>query len=141
MRIGMITSVAALCMMSAALAQAPSQNAPATPAAPKGPPPTTFVVKFKIKVGKNADFEKAMAKIQAALVTSEPGNIYYDLYLPAVDSQTYVLIEHYKNADAVTAHGKDPNTRQMFTDIKDLLDGPTTESISAERLILVSSKP
>jgi quinol monooxygenase YgiN len=140
MRIGMITAAAALCLMSAASAQTPGQSAPAA-SAPKGPPPTTFVVKFKIKAGKNADFEKAMAKIQAALVTSEPGNIYYDLYLPAVDSQTYVLIEHYKNADAVTAHGKDPNTRQMFTDIKDLLDGPTTESISAERLILVSSKP
>jgi quinol monooxygenase YgiN len=140
MRIGMITAAAALCLMSAAIAQTPSPNAPAV-SAPKGPPPTTFVVKFKIKAGENADFEKAMAKIQAALVTSEPGNIYYDLYLPAVGSQTYVLIEHYRNADAVTAHGKDPNTRQMFTDIKDLLDGPTTESISAERLILVSSKP
>jgi quinol monooxygenase YgiN len=140
MGIRIVTAAAALCMLSVALAQAPSQGAPAA-SGPKGPPPTTFVVRFKIKAGKNFEFEKAMAKIQAALASSEPGNIYYDLYLPAVDSQTYVLIEHYKNADAVTAHGKDPNTRQMFTDIKDLLDGPTTESISAERLILVSSKP
>jgi quinol monooxygenase YgiN len=98
-------------------------------------------VRFKIKTGKNAEFEKAMAKIQAALVTSEPGNLYYDLYLPAPDSQTYVLIEHYRNADAVTAHGKDPHTQQMVADIKDLLDGPTAQAVSAERLILVSSKP
>ncbi|HEV2703931.1 MAG TPA: putative quinol monooxygenase [Steroidobacteraceae bacterium] len=138
MRIGtFITAAAALCLMNAATAQAPG---PGTPAA-TGPVPTTFVVKFKIKPGKNAQFEKAMAKIQAALVTSEPGNLYYDLYLPTPDSQTYVLIEHYRNAAAVTAHGKDPNTQQMVSDIKDLLDGPTAQAISAERLILVSSKP
>jgi quinol monooxygenase YgiN len=138
MRIGtLITVAAALSLMNAATAQAPG---PGTPAA-TGPAPTTFVVRFKIKPGKNTAFEKAMAKIQAALVTSEPGNIFYDLYLPAADSQTYVLIEHYRNADAVTAHGKDPNTQQMVTDIKDLLDGPMAQAVSAERLILVSSKP
>jgi quinol monooxygenase YgiN len=60
-----------------------------------------------------------------------------DLYLPAADSQTYVLIEHYPDADAVKADGKDPNTQAMATTIKDLLDGPP----AAERLILVSSKP
>lgn len=138
MRIGtLIAAVAALCLMNAAGAQTPGPGAPAT----SGPAPTTFVVRFKVKPGKNAQFEKAMAKIQAALVTSEPGNIFYDLYLPSPDSQTYVLIEHYRNADAVTAHGKDPHTQQMVADIKDLLDGPTAQAISAERLILVSSKP
>jgi quinol monooxygenase YgiN len=47
-----------------------------------------------------------------------------------------VLIEHYKNADAVKAHGKDPNTQAMAAAIKHLLDGPP----DALRLILVSSK-
>jgi quinol monooxygenase YgiN len=94
------------------------------------------VVTFKIKPGRNADFEKVMAKLQGQLRSSEPGNIYYDLYLPAVDSQSYVLIEHYRDAAAVSAHGKDPNTQAMAAAIKDLLDGPP----SAQRLILVSSK-
>lgn len=132
----LITAAAALCLMQAATAQAPGPGAPAA-----GPAPTTFVVRFKIKAGKNAEFERAMAKVQAALAISEPDNLYYDLYLPAPDSQTYVLIEHYRNADAVTAHGKDPHTQQMVTDIKDLLDGPMAQAVSAERLILVSSKP
>jgi quinol monooxygenase YgiN len=136
MRFPMATTAIALCLCAAANAQAPNAGAPA-PAAAAGPAPTTFVVRFKIKPGKNADFEKVMATLQAALPKSEPGNIYYDLYLPSADSQTYVLIEHYRNADAVTAHGKDPNTQQMASAIKDLLDGPP----SAERLILVSSKP
>jgi quinol monooxygenase YgiN len=133
MRIGPLIGTVALCLVTVASAQ--------TPAPAAGPAPTTFVVRFKVKPDKTADFEKAMAKIQAALVKSEPGNIFYDLYLPAAGSHTYVLIEHYRNAEAVTAHGKDPNTQQMVADIKDLLDGPMAQAVSAERLILVSSKP
>jgi quinol monooxygenase YgiN len=136
MRFQMTTIAIALCLCVAANAQAPNAGAPAAPGA-AGPAPTTFVVRFKIKPGKNAEFEKVMATLQSALPKSEPGNVYYDLYLPSADSQTYVLIEHYRNADAVTAHGKDPNTQQMASAIKDLLDGPP----SADRLILVSSKP
>jgi quinol monooxygenase YgiN len=137
MRIGLlVTAAAALGMMNVASAQT---AAPATPAA--APAATTFVVRFKVKAGKNAEFERAMAKIQAALVSAEPGNIYYDLYLPGAGSQTYVLIEHYRNADAVAAHGKDPNTRQMVADIRDLLDGAMAQAVTAEPLILVSSKP
>jgi quinol monooxygenase YgiN len=133
MKAGMMTAVAALYLLSAAHAQTPAGG---VPAATSGPAPTTFVVRFKIKAGRNADFEKIMKTLQGQLAASEPGNIYYDLYLPAPDSQTYVLIEHYKDADAIKAHGKDPNTQAMATAIKDLLDGPP----AAERLILVSSK-
>jgi quinol monooxygenase YgiN len=141
MRIGLITATVALFLMNAANAQTPGGNAPAAANAPAPPTATTFIVRFKIKPGKNADFEKAMAKIQAALGTAEPGNLYYDLYLPAAGSQTYVLIEHYKNPAAVAAHGQDPNTQQMFTDITPLLDGGMAKGISAEPLMLVSSKP
>jgi quinol monooxygenase YgiN len=131
-RTGLFIAAATLLLVGSANAQAP-----AVPAPPSGPVPTTFVVKFKIKAGHNAEFEKIMATLQSQLPTSEPGNLYYDLYLPSADSQTYILIEHYKNADAVQAHGKDPNTQKMAAAIKDLLDGPP----SADRLILVSSKP
>ncbi len=132
MRSGLFIAAATLLLVGSAHAQAPAVQAPAS-----GPVPTTFVVKFKIKAGRNAEFEKIMATLQSQLPTSEPGNLYYDLYLPSADSQTYILIEHYKNAEAVQAHGKDPNTQKMAAAIKDLLDGPP----SADRLILVSSKP
>ena len=137
MRMRWLLSALAAASIGSVQAQSSGPAAPAT----AGPAATTFVVRFKVKSGKNSDFEKAMAKIQAALVRSEPGNVYYDLYLPAAGSQIYVLIEHYRDAAAVLAHGKDPNTTQMVADIKDLLDGPMAQAVSAERLILVSSKP
>jgi quinol monooxygenase YgiN len=134
MRIGLISAAVTLCLLSAAYAQTPAGSAPN---AANTPAPTTFVVRFKIKSGRNAEFEKIMSKLQGQLASSESGNVYYDLYLPAADSQSYVLIEHYKDADAVKAHGQDPNTQAMAVAVKDLLDGPP----AAERLILVSSKP
>jgi quinol monooxygenase YgiN len=132
MRIGLIIVAATLGLVGSAEGQAPGPQAPLS-----GPVPTTFVVKFKIKPGRNAEFEKIIATLQSQLPAAEPGNLYYDLYLPSADSQTYVLIEHYRNAAAVQAHGKDPNTRKMSAAIEELLDGPPT----ADRLILVSSKP
>ena len=120
---------------ASAKAQAPA------PAAAPGPAPTCFVVRFKIKPGKNAEFEKLIAKVQASLPSSEPGNIYYDLYQPTGEPQTYVIIEHYRNAQAVTAHGQDQAVKDMFTGLKDVLDGPQQQAIQADRLVLVSSKP
>jgi quinol monooxygenase YgiN len=132
MRTGLFIAAAATwCLVTSADGQTPG-SAPAS-----GPVPTTFVVKFKIKPGRNAEFEKIMATLQSQLPAAEPGNIYYDLYVPSADSQTYIIIEHYRNAEAVQAHGKDPNTQKMAAAIKELLDGPP----AAERLILVSSKP
>jgi quinol monooxygenase YgiN len=133
MRPVLLIVTTALYLAGAVNAQTPAAGPPTT----TGPVPTTFVVSFKIKPGRNAEFEKIIAKLQTQLPGSEPGNIYYDLYLPSADSQTYVLIEHYRSGDAVLAHGKDPNTQVMATAIRDLLDGPPT----AQRLILVSSKP
>ena len=124
-------ALATLCLSTMTHAQAPATSAPAAAA------PTTFVVRFKIKPGRNADFEKVMKTLQSQLGAAEPGNVYYDLYLPSADSQTYVLIEHYRSAEAVKAHGQDPHTKEMASALKDLLDGPP----AAETLILVSSKP
>src|SRR5580698_6091156 len=99
MRFGLLRSFAlTLCLAGLGAAGAAHSQQPAAASAATGPGPTTFVVRFKVKPGKNADFEKAMAKMQAALVNAEPGNVSYDLYLPAPDSQVYVLIEHYRNA-------------------------------------------
>ena len=134
MRSALIAAAVSLCLLGTTHAQTPAGNS-AIPV--RAPAPTTFVVKFKIKPGRNAEFEKIMTTLQGQLRASEPGNVYYDLYLPAADSQTYVLIEHYKDPDAVKAHGRDPNTQAMAKAIKDLLDGPP----SADTLILVSSKP
>ena len=99
--------------------------------------PSAFVVKFKVKPGKNAAFEQAFAEMQRSVASAEPGNVYYDLYRIDQDPQTYVILEHYKDQAAIQAHGKSEHGRKLIAALRDLLDGPP----DAQRLVLVSAKP
>jgi len=123
-----------------AQAQTPATTppAPASAAAPTanaGPAPTAFVVKIKIKPGQNEAFEKIFRETQAGVRANEPGNLYYDLYRDT-DPQTYVVLEHYKDAAAVDAHGKSPHVQKMIAALREMLDGRP----EAQRLVLVSAK-
>jgi quinol monooxygenase YgiN len=133
MRIRLYSASLLLFFAVAASAQTP---APATPAAASATPPTTFVVKFRVKAGKNADFEKVFKEAQKGVHDNEPGNVYYDFFVDSKDPQLYVIVERYKDAAATQAHGKGEHTKKMSAAIRDLLDGP----VDAQRLVLVSSK-
>jgi quinol monooxygenase YgiN len=113
-----------------------AQAQPPASASSSGPPATTFVVKIKVKEGKNAEFEKVFADMAASVRAKEPGNIYYELYHLPKDSQTYVILEHYKDAAAVAAHGKGDYGQKFFAALKDLQDGPA----DAQFLVFVGSK-
>jgi len=119
--------------LSGAHAQGPAQN-PSAPASSNGPAPTCFVVKFKVKAGENAAFEKMFRAVEASVREHEPGNVQYDLYRTAQDPQTYVVIEHYKDAAAVRAHGQ--FARKLFANMGSLTEGRP----DATRLVFVSSK-
>jgi quinol monooxygenase YgiN len=127
----------ALVVTLVANAQTPSTAPNAAPAAtnPRGTP-TTMVVKFRVKAGKNAEFEKIFREMQAGVREHEPGNVYYDFFIDNADPQLYVIVERYKDADAVAAHGKSDHAKKMIAAIRDLMDGPP----DFERLILISAK-
>lgn len=119
--------------LSGAHAQAPAQSPSAT-AGRSGPAPTAFVVKFKVKPGENAAFEKMFRDVEASVAEHEPGNVEYDLYRMAQDPQTYVVVEHYKDAAAVRAHGQ--SARKLFANMGALTEGRP----DAMQLVFVSSK-
>jgi quinol monooxygenase YgiN len=125
--------LSAAASVTGANAQAPARN-PAAPAAGNGPAPTCFVVKFKVKAGENAAFEKTFRTVEASVRKHEPGNIQYDLYRMPQDPQTYVVIEHYKDAAAIRAHGQDVG--KLFANLNSLTEGRP----DAMRLVFVSSK-
>lgn len=123
-----------LCLSFTVQAQAPAPPAAGSNASASGPAPTAFVVTFKIKPGKNEAFESAFREMQASVHEHEPGNLYYDLYKPSPDEpQTYVVVEHYRDAAAVQAHGRSDHGKKFFAVLRDLMDGPP----KAERLVLV----
>ena len=94
---------------------------------------TAFVVVFKVKPGKDAEFEKVFRSVEARVHRNEPGNLSYDLYRNG-KPHTYVIIERYRNRAAVAAHGRD--ARNLMSDLKDSLAGPP----KFQALTLVSSK-
>jgi quinol monooxygenase YgiN len=98
--------------------------------------PSAFVVKFKVKPGMNAAFEKAFMEMQAGVRAHEPGNVYYDFFVTVQDPQTYVIIERYRDAAAISVHGQSEHGKKLFATLRDLLDGPP----DALRLVLVSAK-
>jgi quinol monooxygenase YgiN len=122
----------AICLLSAFAAQA---QAPA-PAATGAAQATCYVVKFKARPGKNAEMEAAFKQMQASVRANEPGNVQYDFFVMANDPQTYVIIERYKDQDAMRAHGASEHGQKLIEQLRDLTDGPA----QADQLVLISAK-
>lgn len=117
-----------------AYGQSPSVPASGTVDVPAA---TAYVIKFKVKSGKNADFENAIREMMAEVRQKEPGNIYCDLLHLPQDSQTYVIIERYKNAAASKEHSESAYIKKLGAALKNgLLDGPP----ELEELVFVRSK-
>jgi quinol monooxygenase YgiN len=114
---------------------------PSPPAsgAAAGPSPTAnaFVIKFKVKPGKNADFEKAISEMMVGVRKKEPANVYCDLLHTDQDAQTYVIIERYKTVAASKAHVDSEYVKKLGDAVKnDLLDGAP----ELQELVFIRSK-
>jgi quinol monooxygenase YgiN len=125
---------AALIALTLPLVAAEPQAArrPATPAGTD-----TMVVKFRAKPGKNQEMKDFWLEMQKEVARSEPGNVQYDLLVMAGEPDVYVIIERYKDAAAVAAHGKSEKAKAMFDKLRaELMDGAP----QADYMQLVSPK-
>jgi quinol monooxygenase YgiN len=110
---------------------APASGAVAVPAA------TAYFIKFKVKPGKNADFEKLISEILAGVRAKEPGNVYCDLLHLPQDPQTYVIMERYKDVEASRAHAESEYMKKLRAALtNDLLEAPP----EAQDLVFIRSK-
>ena len=96
----------------------------------------TMVVKFRAKPGKSQEMKAFWLEMQKEVAKSEPGNVQYDLLVMAGDPDVYVIIERYKDAAAVAAHGQSEKAKAMFAKLGELMEGPP----QADYLQLISSK-
>jgi quinol monooxygenase YgiN len=111
-------------------------SAPASGTAP-GPAATAYFIKFKVKPGKNADFEKAISEMMAGVRQREPGNVYCDLLHLPQDLQTYVIIERYKDGAASKAHAESEHIKKLGAALQNgLLEGPPER----QDLVFIRSK-
>ena len=96
----------------------------------------TMVVKFRAKPGKSQEMKAFWLEMQKEVAKSEPGNVQYDLLVMAGDPDVYVIIERYKDAAAVAAHGQSEKAKAMFAKLGELMEGPP----QADYLQLISAK-
>jgi quinol monooxygenase YgiN len=112
-------------------------SAPTSGGAVAGPAATAYFIRFKVKPGKNADFEKAISEVMVGVREKEPGNVYCDLLHLPQDPQTYVIIERYKDAEAAKAHSESEYIKRLGAALKNgLLDGAP----EVQDLVFIRSK-
>jgi quinol monooxygenase YgiN len=96
-----------------------------------------MVVKFRAKPGKGEEMKAFWLEMQKEVAKSEPGNVQYDLMVMAGDPEVYVIVERYKDAAAVAAHGQSEKAKAMFAKLGELMAGPP----QADYMQLISAKP
>jgi quinol monooxygenase YgiN len=124
---------AALLVLTVPLAAAEPQAA-----RPPAPPANTdaMVVKFRAKPGKSEEMKAFWLEMQKEVARSEPGAVQYDLLVMADDPAVYVIVERYKDAAAVAAHGQSDKAKAMFARLGELMEGAP----QIDYMRLVSSK-
>ena len=73
--------------------------------------------------GKSEEMKAFWLEMQKQVARSEPGNAQYDLLVMAGNPAVYVIIERYKDAAAVEAHGQSERAKAMFAKLGELMDG------------------
>jgi len=59
-----------------------------------------------VQPGKEAEFEAAFKELRSQVLANEAGCEMYDFYKSKADASTYVVMERYKDQDALKAHGE-----------------------------------
>jgi quinol monooxygenase YgiN len=78
---------------------------------------------FKVKEGKQPDFEMIMNSLVEKVRASEPNTLVYVLTKSKRDPTEYVMIEQYKSDDDRKAHGQTPYFQEALPQFMACLEG------------------
>lgn len=82
-----------------------------------------YIATFKVKEGKEAEFEELVVKLTDKVRTSEPGVVFYAPYRDE-EAGVYHFMERYEDAAAREAHAKADDIRAIFGQVMPLLREP-----------------
>lgn len=84
--------------------------------------PFALTVEFRVKPGKERDFEAVFAPCLVA-TRKEPGCIVYYLNRDPDDPQLYIMYEQFKGVEALDYHMKQKHTRELLAGVGPLTEG------------------
>ena len=80
------------------------------------------VAKLKAKKGEEAKMEAALRDM-VAKVAQEQGTLTYTLHRAQNDPNVFLFYEKYEDGAALKAHSSTPYFKELFGELKSLLDG------------------
>ena len=64
------------------------------------------IATIQVRAGKTSEFESVFSELAEQVLANEDGCVFYALHKSRSDPQTYKVLEQYKSADDLKAHGK-----------------------------------
>ena len=64
------------------------------------------IATIKVQPGKNGEFEQVFGELAEKVRANEAGNLLYALHRSKSDPQVYKVLEQYRSAEDLKAHGK-----------------------------------
>ena len=92
---------------------------------------TTILAQFKIQPGKEAEAEKALNEMAAAVEANEPGALLYVFNRSQNEPSEITVFEVYADAEAFNAHGQTSHMGQLRSNFGSVFD---PASVKIERL-------
>ena len=94
----------------------------------------TIIARFKVKEGKEAEAEKKLGEMVAAVKANEPGALVYILHKNQEDPSEFIFFEVYKDDEAFASHAKTDHMAKMRENFAALADPSTMKIERLERV-------
>ncbi len=95
---------------------------------------TTILARFKVQPGKEAEAEKAISEMAAAVEANEPGALTYIMHRSQQDPSEITVFEIYADDEALSAHGQTPHMGQFRSNFAPLFDAGSLKIERLERI-------
>jgi quinol monooxygenase YgiN len=83
----------------------------------------TFIAHLRVPAVNVSAFEELMTTVATTTTANEPGVIYYGFARSVEEPDTYVVIEIYRDQEAVVAHGDTAWVRESVPKSLELIEG------------------
>ncbi len=95
---------------------------------------TTVLAQFKIQPGKEAEAEKAIGEMVAAVEANEPGAVTYIMYRSQKDPGEITVYEDYADDEAFATHSQTAHLGKFRSHFGPLFDAATVKIVRLERI-------
>ena len=96
---------------------------------------TTILARFKIQPGKEAEGEKAIRDMAAAVEANEPGAVTYIMHRSQRDPTEITVFEVYADEEALSTHNQTPHMAQLRSAFGSLFDPASVKIERLERIV------